>query len=89
LRKRPTRRLPALHRPAVKNACREIPHLFNKKHPLHSRIETLMQYAPLIEIIEMFWLEQKNRQASSWTAHRDINMVMLATSLAPDGYLTL
>ena len=67
----------------------KIPHLFNKKHPLHSRIESLMRYAPLIEIIEMFWLEQKNRQASSWTAHRDINMVMLATSLAPDGYLTL
>ncbi len=48
-----------------------------------------MRYTPLSEIIEKFWLERKNREASSWTQHRDINMVMLATSLAPDGYLTL
>ena len=38
---------------------------------------------------KMFWLENANREAESWRAHRDINMVMLATSLAPDGYLTL
>ncbi len=52
-------------------------------------IEKLMRYIPLSEIIEKFWLERKNRKASSWTEHRNINMVMLATSLAPDGYLTL
>jgi len=46
-----------------------------------------MRYTPLSEIIEKFWLERKNREASSWIQHRDINMVMLATSLAPDGYL--
>jgi hypothetical protein len=67
----------------------ENPDIFYKKHPLHLRIETLMRYTPLSEIIEKFWLEPKNREASSWTEHRDINMVMLATSLAPDGYLTL
>jgi len=43
----------------------------------------------LREDIEMFWLERTNREANTWTEHRDINMVMLATSLAPDGYLTL
>jgi hypothetical protein len=43
----------------------------------------------LIEKIEMFWLDGTNREANSWTEHRDINMVMLATSLAPDGYLAL
>jgi hypothetical protein len=48
-----------------------------------------MQYAPLIETIENFWLKRTSREAGSWTEHRDINMVMLATSLAPDGYLTL
>jgi len=63
------------------------PGLFNKAHPLHSRLEHLMRYAPLSEEIEMFWLE--HRDANTWTEHRDINMVMLATSLAPDGYLTL
>lgn len=67
----------------------EKPRLFDKKHPLRTRIEILMQYAPLIEIIENFWLERTIREANSWTEHRDINMVTLATSLAPDGYLTL
>jgi len=67
----------------------ENPDLFNKKHLLPSRIETLMRYAPFSEIIEMFWLEPINRRANSWTEHRDINMVMLATSLAPNGYLTI
>lgn len=71
----------------LKGLIRQNPDLFNKAHPLHSRLERLMQYAPLREEIEMFWPE--HRDANTWTEHRDINMVMLATSLAPDGYLTL
>jgi len=67
----------------------ENPGLFDKKLPLPSRIESLMQYQSFSEAIEMFWLENANREANSWIEHRDINMVMLATSLAPDGYLTL
>jgi hypothetical protein len=59
------------------------------KHRLHSRTEDLTRYAPLHDIIETFWLAAANRQGSTWTGHRDINMVMLATSLAPDGYLSL
>jgi hypothetical protein len=73
----------------LQGLIKQKPGLFNKKHPLHSRIESLMRYAQLGEEIEMFWLEHTNREAQSWTEHRDINMVMLATSLAPDGYLTL
>jgi len=65
------------------------PGLFNKKLRLHSRIEKLMRYTSFSERIEMFWLEDTNQGASSWTEHHDINMVMLATSLAPDGYLAL
>jgi hypothetical protein len=65
------------------------PASFNKKDSLHLLIENLMQYALLSESIEAFWLERTNRKTTSWTAHRDINMVMLATSLTPDGYLTL
>ena len=67
----------------------ENPGLFPKKHSLDLQIESLVQYSPLIEMIEMFWLEQTNREVNSWMAHRDINMVMLATTLAPDGYLIL
>lgn len=67
----------------------ENPGLFDEKPPLPSRIASLMQYKSFSEGIEMFWLENANREANSWIEHRDINMVMLATSLAPDGYLTL
>jgi hypothetical protein len=34
-----------------------------------------------------FWLTPGNRETPQWAAHRDINDVMLATSLVPDGYL--
>ncbi|MGC9977228.1 MAG: hypothetical protein ABSC57_11065 [Syntrophales bacterium] len=61
----------------------------NIKHHLHSQTESLMRYAPLSETIENYWLRPANRQTETWTEHRDINMVMLATSLAPDGYLSL
>ncbi len=67
----------------------EKPGFFKESLPLRKRIEMLMQYTPLIEIIENFWLERTSREAKSWMDHRDINMVMLATSLAPDGFLTL
>jgi hypothetical protein len=65
------------------------PNLFKKRYPLRERIESLMQYTPLTEIIENLWLDHTSREAKSWMDHRDINMVMLATSLAPDGFLTL
>ena len=65
------------------------PGLPNKKGMLFSRVEGLMQYTQLSERIERFWLDPANREAESWTEHRDINMVMLATALAPDGYLKL
>jgi hypothetical protein len=47
-----------------------------------------MEYAHLSELINAFWLERNNRESDSWMEHRDINMVMLATSLSPDGYLS-
>jgi len=73
----------------LKRLIEENPDSFDKKYSLYLRIEKLIRYISLSEIIEKFWLEPKNRKASSWTEHRNINMVMLATSLAPDGYLTL
>ena len=42
-------------------------------------------YFTLAERIESFWMEPRNQQAPSWLAHRDINEVMLASSLVPDG----
>ncbi len=59
------------------------------KESLRSRLEILARYAGLREIIEKFWLEGANREAGSYAAHHDINEVMLATSLSPDGFLEL
>jgi hypothetical protein len=59
------------------------------KDSLHSLLKTLGRYLGLRETIETFWLEGKNRESDSWIEHRDINGVMLATSLAPDGFLNL
>jgi hypothetical protein len=37
--------------------------------------------------IKGFWIYPENRAVQSWIDHRDINDVMLATSLAPEGFL--
>ncbi len=65
------------------------PGLFGKRHPVHPKIESLRRYTRLAEEIETFWLDPSNEESGAWKAHREINMVMLATSLAPDGYLSL
>jgi hypothetical protein len=46
-------------------------------------------HARLGAAIVDFWLEPASRRAPSWIDHQDINDVMLATALAPDGYLVL
>ena len=73
----------------LKGLIRKNPGHPDKDHLLNTRIETLTQFLPLSEEIETFWLDTANREVDSWTEHRDINMVMLATSLSPDGYLSL
>ncbi len=49
--------------------------------------DLLMAARPLAERIKSFWSNSRHRQNEFWQNHRDINTVMLATSLAPDGYL--
>ena len=56
---------------------------------IQARLRALENYAPLRDEIGSFWLDPEHRRASSWSDHRDINEVMLATSLAPDGFLVL
>jgi len=53
-----------------------------------SPLERLVAYVPLGEEIETFWLDPANQKAGAWIEHLDINEVMLATSLAPDGFLS-
>jgi hypothetical protein len=54
---------------------------------LPKRLADLARYLPLAGRIDAFWCAAVNRQARSWLAHGDINAVMLATCLAPSGYL--
>jgi len=66
----------------------QYPGIFNKKPLIHSRVLSLMRYVRLSEMINAFWLESENKKFDSWTDHRNINIVMLATSLSPDVYLS-
>ena len=56
---------------------------------VRARLQGLMEYAPLGDEIESFWLNPAHQRARTWLEHRDINEVMLATSLQPDGFLVL
>jgi hypothetical protein len=53
------------------------------------RLEGLSEHIRLGGAIERFWLDPANREAATWSEHREINGVMLATSLAPDGFLAV
>lgn len=65
------------------------PTLFKEGPELLARAAGLATYADLTREIEAFWLDPAHRRTPAWTEHREINMVMLATSLAPDGYLRI
>ena len=79
--------LHAVERIRKLNEQRSLP--LRKKGPLQSLLNALSNYASLSETIEKFWLEPKSRESETWTTHHDINRVMLATSLAPDGFLKI
>jgi hypothetical protein len=57
------------------------------REPFPTRLATLARYLPLAERIDDFWCAAGSRQDPTWRAHGDINAVMLATSVAPEGYL--
>ncbi len=49
----------------------------------------IAQTKELADHLENFWLRPDSQQASTWRNHRQINAVMLATSLLPGGYFGL
>jgi len=65
------------------------PRLLRGQQQLSELLAMVMRYEPLSGAIEEFWLKRTSSEASTWTEHREINLVMLATSLVPDGYLTV
>ncbi len=50
-------------------------------------LASLAEHAPLGRDIESFWLRPEHRATATWREHADINDVMLATRLVPDGLL--
>ena len=54
---------------------------------LHARVHALGSHVPLRGAIVSSWLDPEHQRVRSWSEHRDINEVMLATSLVPDGFL--
>ena len=52
-------------------------------------LSEVARFLPLRGEIEAFWLRPHSRRTSTWAEHADINDVMLATSLAPEGFLSL
>ncbi len=56
---------------------------------VHEQVEDLLKYRTVADKIEAFWLQPANRKERLFLEHREINIVMLATSLCPDGFLTL
>jgi hypothetical protein len=72
---------------AIRDRIRENPDLSARHQSLQRQVDVLMEYVPVRDTIEQFWLDDRNRQVVTWTEHRGINLVMLATSLAPEGFL--
>ena len=44
-------------------------------------------FLPLADKIEIFWIAEMKRRTANWKEHREVNSVMLATSLVPDQFL--
>lgn len=60
--------------------------LVKRDHELDPVITELLLHRPLADTIPAFWSDPACRLTSTWMEHRDINTVMLATSLVPEGY---
>lgn len=52
-----------------------------------STIKVLAKYRWVASEIERYWLKPLNIESESWIKHKDINTVMLVTSLMPDEFL--
>jgi hypothetical protein len=71
----------------LKRVMTETPGCFKNMYP--AQIEAIIRFGGLAQTIENFWLTPDNQQTGLWTEHRDINEVMLATSLVPEGFLSV
>ena len=62
---------------------------FASDQDLPKLLARLSEFTYLCDVIEEFWVHAAHQQNPTWSDHEDINSVMLATSLAPDGFLLI
>ncbi len=65
------------------------PDRFNGVRELFGLLKALEEFGCLRDEIESFWVHPSHQKSATWCDHQDINAVMLATSLAPDGFLLI
>lgn len=63
------------------------PGVFGRDPSIFTLLQRVIPHFSIQREIETCWLEHRNRESQGWLDHRLINMVMLATSLAPDCFL--
>jgi len=73
----------------MQKRIKQSPAHFTNARQLTALLSNLSRFCRIHELIENFWSEPGHQSAKTWKEHADINNVMLATSLAPDGYLQL
>jgi len=56
---------------------------------LESRLNTMKDSLPIAQTLTSFWAAPASQQSPAWTQLQDINAVMLATALMPQGFLML
>ena len=72
----------------MQDRIEKYPNHFNNADQLTSILSRLSHFYPISKLIDDFWSEPQHRLVRSWLDHEDINTVMLATSLAPESYLS-
>jgi hypothetical protein len=85
----PDLRLPASHRLAFRELGLAIGLAGAHAFAQVPGFEELARFAPLGTGNESYWRAPAHREVDSWREHQDINDVMLATSLVPNGFLSL
>ncbi len=63
------------------------PEIFISTHL--KQLKQLQNYRYMVRYIDEFWLDPKNQDSMNWKEHMDINIVMLATAMYPDGFLII
>ena len=56
---------------------------------LRASLDALVAQIPLARMLCETWREVEQGDSATWRMHEDINTVMLATALAPSGYIDL